>query len=232
MSTADRVLGEMQSIGPSIRPSSIADTVYDAIYQRLMSLEIAPGSRMPIDVIARELNVSQTPVREAMSRLESEGLVRKAHLIGYSAAPQRSRRQFEDLFAFRLLLEPEAARLATLNMTPGALQQLEMAALDMGQGTPAVDRNSRYSRFARTDAQFHDRILEIAGNEVLRRALADQHIHLHLFRLLFHTRVTQEALEEHEGLLAAFRLADPALAEARMRDHITRSRDRLMTAFD
>src|SRR5690554_6530308 len=67
---------------PSLRPHSVVDGVYDIIYERLMSLAIAPGARIPIDVLARDLDVSQTPVREALSRLEREGLVNKAHLIG------------------------------------------------------------------------------------------------------------------------------------------------------
>ncbi|MDB5664078.1 GntR family transcriptional regulator, partial [Cypionkella sp.] len=116
----------------SVRPASIVDGVYNNIYERLMSLEIAPGARIPIDVIARDLDVSQTPVREALSLLEREGLVRKAHLIGYSAAPQLTRKQFDDLYTFRLLLEPEGSRLAALNMTPESLKLLEDAAADMG----------------------------------------------------------------------------------------------------
>ncbi len=215
-----------------VRPSSVADGVYDNVYERLMSLEIAPSARIPIDVIARELDVSQTPVREALSRLEREGLVRKAHLIGYSAAPQLTRKQFDDLYAFRLLLEPEGARLAALNMTPAALSGLENAAADMGHGTAPVDRTSRYSRFARADAHFHDEILKIAGNEVIRSTLFNRHVHLHIFRLMFHSRVTQEALEEHENLLVAFRAGDPAAAETAMREHIARSRDRLLAAFE
>ena len=67
---------------------------------------------------------------------------------------------------------------------------------------------------------------------MIRQAVADQHIHLHLFRLMFHSRVTQEALEEHENLLAAFRAGDPIGAQAAMREHISRSRDRLMLAFE
>ncbi|MBR0554573.1 GntR family transcriptional regulator [Ciceribacter sp. L1K23] len=214
------------------RPSSVVDGVYDSIYHRLMSLEIAPGARIPIDVLARELNVSQTPVREALSRLEREGLVRKEHLIGYSAAPLWTRKQFEDLYAFRLLVEPEGARLAAVNMTPEALERLETSAADMGNGEAPVDRNTRYSRFARADAQFHDAILKIGGNEVIRSVLSNQHVHLHIFRLMFHTRVTQEALEEHENLLAAFRARDPQAAFDAMRIHIERSRDRLLSAFE
>src|SRR5690554_3698109 len=124
----------------SVRPVSVVDAVYDSIYEQLMSLAIAPGARIPIDVVARELNVSQTPVRGALSRLEREGLVHKAHLIGYSAAPQLGRKQFEDLFNFRLLIEPEGARLAALNMTPEALNQLEEIAADMANGATPVDR--------------------------------------------------------------------------------------------
>ncbi|RCS22736.1 GntR family transcriptional regulator [Phyllobacterium salinisoli] len=223
---------EREGKAASIRPTSVVDGVYDGIYHRLMSLEIAPGARIRIDVLARELGVSQTPIREALSRLEREGLVLKEHLIGYSAAPQWTRKQFEDLYVFRLLIEPEAARLAVINMTPEALQQLEDSAADMGHGEPPVDRNTRYSRFARADAQFHDAILKVAGNDVIRSTLSNQHVHLHIFRLMFHTRVTQEALEEHENLLAAFRAGDPQAAFGAMRDHIERSRDRLLSAFE
>ncbi|NYT84411.1 GntR family transcriptional regulator [Pollutimonas harenae] len=222
---------ETQHSAP-VRPVSVVDGVYDSIYEELMSLAIAPGARIPIDVIARDLNVSQTPVREALSRLEREGLVHKAHLIGYSAAAQLDRKQFEDLFNFRLLVEPEGSRLATLNMTSEALSQLEAIAADMAHGATPVDRTSRYSRFARIDAHFHDEILRIAGNEVIRSTLFNQHVHLHLFRLMFHSRVTQEALQEHEQLLAAFRAGDAAAAETAMRNHILSSRDRVMLAFE
>jgi len=214
------------------RPSSIVDGVYNAIYEQLMALDIPPGARITIDGLARELNVSQTPVREALSRLEREGLVRKAHLIGYSAAPQLTRKQFDDLYNFRLLLEPEAARLAVQNMTAEALAGLDASAAKMRHdGTPS-DRSSRYSSFARADAEFHDQILRLGGNEVIRSTLANQHVHLHIFRLMFHTRVTQEALEEHDRLLAAFHDGNGPAAATAMHEHIERSRDRLLAAFD
>jgi len=216
----------------SLRPVSMVDGVYDNIYRRLMSLEIAPGARIAIDVLARELEISQTPVREALSRLEREGLVRKAHLIGYSAAPQLTRKQFDDLYEFRLLLEPEGSRLAALNMTAATLAEIEAAGAAMQNSGPPGDRNSRYSRFAQADAHFHDAILRIGGNNVMRQALSGQHVHLHIFRLMYHARVTDEALDEHERLLAAFRAGDPDAARQAMQDHIKRSYDRLLPAFE
>jgi DNA-binding GntR family transcriptional regulator len=79
--------------------------IYDLLFGQLMSLRLPPGSRITVDNLARELGVSQTPIREALGRLEMEGLVIKTHLVGYSAAPQLNRQQFEELYELRLLLE-------------------------------------------------------------------------------------------------------------------------------
>lgn len=213
------------------RHAGLADEVYEAILAQLMALKIPPGARITVDNLVRELKVSHTPIREALGRLEGEGLVVKAHLIGYSAAPQISRSHFDDLYEMRLLLEPDSARRAAKTMNEDRLAELHKLAGAMTNRS-GEDARLRYSAFARQDAVFHDRILEFAGNELIRQALAHQHTHFHIFRLMFHSRVTEEALEEHEALLDAFARNDVAGAEAAMRDHIMRSRSRLLPAFD
>ena len=95
-----------------------------------------------------------------------------------------------------------------------------------------TDERIRYSTFARQDAVFHDRIMEFAGNELIRETLNHQHTHFHIFRLMFHSRVTEEALDEHEALLAAFTAGDANAAEKAMRVHLEHSRDRLLPAFE
>ena len=92
------------------RPTSLAGDVYEAIFAQLMSLKIAPGARITVDSLVREFNVSQTPIREALGRLEGEGLVLKTHLIGYRAAPQITKRQLDEIYELRLRLEPTAPR--------------------------------------------------------------------------------------------------------------------------
>jgi DNA-binding GntR family transcriptional regulator len=213
------------------RHAGLADEVYEAILAQLMALKIAPGARITVDNLVRELQVSHTPIREALGRLEGEGLVVKAHLIGYSAAPQISRTRFDELYELRLLLEPDSARRAAQTMNDERLAELRDIAGTMSSGSGG-DERLRYSAFARQDAVFHDRILKFAGNELIRKTLAHQHTHFHIFRLMFHSRVTEEALEEHEALLEAFARSDAADAEAAMRDHIVRSRSRLLPAFD
>jgi DNA-binding GntR family transcriptional regulator len=212
------------------RHHGLAEEAYDAIFAQLMSLKIAPGARITVDNLVRELNVSQTPIREALGRLEGEGLVIKTHLIGYSAAPQISRRRFDELYDLRLLLEPEAAKRAAVKMDARRLAILRDLAGVMSRAE-GRDERSRYSAFARLDALFHDRILEFAGNELIRETVAHQHTHFHIFRLMFHSRVTEEALDEHEALLAAFAAADGTAAKRAMRQHIERSQERLLPAF-
>jgi DNA-binding GntR family transcriptional regulator len=212
------------------RHKGLADDVYGAIFNKLMSLEIAPGSRITVDGLVRELEVSQTPIREALGRLEGEGLVVKTHLVGYSAAPQITRRHFDELYEMRLLLEPDAARRAASQITEEHMRKLTETAEQMRRLDGGRER-LKYSGFARLDADLHDYILEIAGNELIRDTLAHLHTHFHIFRLMFHTRVTEEALGEHESLLVALSSGDASGAERAMRDHIERSRQRLLMAF-
>ncbi|MER8594215.1 GntR family transcriptional regulator [Mesorhizobium sp. M1182] len=213
------------------RSSSLVEDVYEAIFAQLMSLKIAPGSRITVDSLVKEFNVSHTPIREALGRLEGEGLVLKTHLIGYRAAPQITKRRFDELYELRLLLEPHGAAKAAALMDEVKLAQLQTSAGVMAR-REGKDERLRYSNFARQDAIFHDKVMEFANNELVRETLAHQHTHFHIFRLMFHSRVTEEALDEHEAILAAFAAADPAAAEQAMRRHIEHSRDRLLLAFD
>jgi len=213
------------------RPTSLAGDVYEAIFAQLMSLKIAPGARITVDSLVREFNVSQTPIREALGRLEGEGLVQKTHLIGYRAAPQITKRQLDEIYELRLRLEPYSAAKAATRLDDSKLAMLREAAGMMAR-REGKDERLRYSNFARQDADFHDMILACAENELIRQVIAFQHTHFHIFRLMFHSRVTEEALDEHEAILAAFAAADPVAAEEAMRVHIERSRNRLLLAFD
>ena len=212
------------------RHKGLADDVYEAIFNKLMSLEIVPGARITVDGLVRELGVSHTPIREALGRLEGEGLVVKTHLVGYSAAPQITRRRFDELYELRLLLEPDGARRAALRVSDERLSKLKETAGLMSKLSNSRERLS-YSGFARLDADYHDQIMEIAGNGLIRDTLAHLHTHFHIFRLMYHARVTEEALSEHDALLTALSGRDELGAERAMRNHIERSRHRLLEAF-
>ncbi len=209
----------------------LADDVYDTLLRQLMSLRIVPGSRVTIDALARELGVSQTPIRDALNRMEAEGLVVRVPHAGYRIPPQITRDRFEDMLEIRLLLEPAAARKAAarasaLQVTGLRRMVEEMAELVEGDGL------TTYGAFGLRDAAFHDLVALSAENQVIRETLARLHTHVHLFRLLYDTQVTYLAMGEHEQVLAAIAARDPDAAAYAMRRHILLSGDRFRRLFD
>ena len=225
-------ISDRQMVAPSQvkRPTRLGDEVYNALYAQLMSRQIAPGGRISVDRLVRELGVSQTPIREALSRLEAQGLVVKTHLIGYSAASQMDSARLTHLYELRLLLEPFAAGRAALTMTDEALAALIRLANEM-QASETGPQVESYGRFAQLDSEFHDLIAHASGNELVQETLANLHTHVHLFRLFYHARVTADAIHEHQEIIDALAARDAQAAEAAMRRHIERSRARFGNAF-
>ena len=213
------------------RRGRMADEVYDTLLGQLMSLRIVPDSRVTIDALARELGVSQTPIRDALNRMEADGLVVRVPHAGYRIPPRITRERFEDMVDLRLLLEPAAARRAAERASAQqvtALRRMLEEMADLVQG----DTHLAYGTFGLRDAAFHDLIAESAGNPLVREALARLHTHVHLFRLVFDTDVTYLAMGEHDEVLAAVAACDPDAAAYAMRRHILLSRDRFRRLFD
>jgi DNA-binding GntR family transcriptional regulator len=206
------------------RSQGFVEEVFDIIRADIMSLRIPPDTRISIESLVRELGVSQTPIREALSMLEAKGLVTKRHFVGYCSAPQLNRKQIEELYEVRLLLEPYAARCAAERMSDEDLRKLSALAQSM---QPAETRTS-YDRFADQDSELHDLIALGSGNRLIQESLARLHSHLHIFRLRFHSEVTKEAYVEHAKIVDALTRRSPAKAEAAMRQHIERSYKRMV----
>jgi DNA-binding GntR family transcriptional regulator len=193
-----------------------------------MALRIPPDTRISIESLVRELGVSQTPIREALSMLEATGLVTKRHYAGYCTAPQLNRKGLDELYEVRLLLEPYAARCAAERMSEAQLAELHRLASSMEPG----ETRATYDRFADQDSELHDLIALGSGNRIIHDALARLHSHLHIFRLRFHSEVTTEAYAEHARLVEALERRDLAGAEAAMREHIEKSYRRVQPFAD
>jgi DNA-binding GntR family transcriptional regulator len=216
------------TVAPRLQVSrhSIGDDVYEALVSDLISLRIPPGERLSVDALAREFGVSQTPVRAALIRLETEGLVVKKFNSGYSAAPMPSGTRFRDVYAVRMLLEPEAAFLATEKADRASAQQLR--ALCEGMTRLVVeDTEANYGRFALLDGQFHTLIAKLCNNQVIIEILDRLYAHMNLFRLRYHSAVAEEAVKEHLVILEAMERGDAEAARIAMAKHIQASRDRM-----
>jgi len=213
---------------------TLTDSVYEAVQELVMDQHIEAGARVNIDLVARQLNVSPTPVREALARLEMDGLVVKEPLRGYSVTPMLDAKTFNDLYDVRRLLEPFAARCAAERRDEKVLRALDRELDEMRRmvGTSAGPGGSTfhdYREFALQDARFHEAIAGTSGNSLLSDTLRRLRSHLRLYRL-YHRYYTGDigtaTVIEHENILASIRARDGNGAEAAMLDHINRSRER------
>ncbi|MDO9405046.1 MAG: GntR family transcriptional regulator [Polaromonas sp.] len=205
---------------------SVGDDIYEVLLARLISLKIPPGARISIDKVARELGASQTPIRAALIRLEAEGLLVKTHLIGYSATNIPSAQRFGEIFQLRLLLEPHAAGLAAAKLTADEREDLRGLVNNMFEPS-RDDEKLAYGKFAQWDAQFHRLIAVAGGGQLMAETLDRLQTHMHLFRVLFHASVTEEAIKEHEELLEALVTGQADRARTAMKRHIQLSYKRI-----
>ena len=214
---------------PPLKRSTLGDDVYESLRSAVLEHTLAPGDRVNIDALARELEVSPTPVREALARLESEGLVRKRPLAGYTVSPLLTLAEFHDMFDMRLLLECAAARWAALRATDAQRAELvEVAARTVEGG----DDRAWHAAFTALDAHVHDLVAQASASPLLRESIVRLHTHLHLHRRYFPYSQTAATNDEHRALAAAIRDGDPDAAESAMRLHLTRARERHLVAFD
>jgi DNA-binding GntR family transcriptional regulator len=216
-----------------LRRSTLGDDVYESLKALVLEHTLAPGDRMNIEALARGLEVSPTPVREALVRLESDGLVRKRPLVGYAVSPLLTRAEFTDMFEMRLLLECAAARWAAERADAELQAAITAEAARMvGSEDDEPDGRRWHAAFTALDARFHDLIAEAAGNPLLRDGINRLHAHLHLHRRYFPYAQTGTTREEHQRIAEAIQAAKPDAAEAAMREHLTRARERHLPAFD
>lgn len=214
-----------------IRREMLVDELYELLKEQIMDLAVAPGARLNIDQLAREFGVSATPLREALARLEAEGLLERRALQGYRAVPLLNRRKLTELMDVRLLLEPSCASAAAAVISRDSLAVLQRSV----ETTKVLARNvSRdptyrtYRDFAAQDALFHDTIAGEAGNELLRNLLFGLHTHLHLYRLHFGREIAPPAADEHVLIVKALRAHDSDLAASAMSLHIKQALERLL----
>lgn len=215
----------MRALTDIQRPPALTDEVHVRLYEQLMTHGIASGSKLSVDALARSLNVSQTPIREALARLEAQGLVTKVHLVGYRVADRIAPDRLEQIYELRLLTEPHMAACAAERMNEPSRVDLLKQCRQMQAGDN-FDTPEGYARFSRLDEAFHQAIAAGSGNVVIENALSALHVHVHLFRMSQPPTAVVDAIEEHSRIAEAIIAADPPAAAEAMQDHIRNSQSR------
>lgn len=216
-----------RTAGRPVSRQVLADHVYEELLAWLMDGRLEPGAAVSIDGTARELDVSPTPVREALARLEHTGMVRRVALKGYRVAPVFTREDFAELMEARLAIEPVNARLACSRVTPDGMADLRQAVKDL-ETAPRGPSFAEFRDYLEADERFHKLIAEQAGNQFMLNAYAALGGQVQRFRLFGGVGITDadHAIAEHQAVYDALASGDPEKSAEAMARHIQNVRGR------
>lgn len=209
----DPLVADMVSLGSPPLHESVRRYLHDAIVQG----RFKPGGRIIESRLARELSVSQAPIREALRELEQMGLVVHHPRRGASVRKITADDAWE-LYSLRAHLEVMAAQLALGRITADDLQHLEELVERMREAALVDD----HDRMTRIDAQFHEYICERSGHRLLLKTWRSNNpLTWTLITVaLLERHDLLELAERHTPIIAALRSKDPQVVEDVIREHL------------
>ncbi|MFD7694457.1 GntR family transcriptional regulator [Streptomyces sp. NPDC059805] len=200
-----------------VKQPPAADRVYGHVKQGVLERRYEGGTLLTEGELADAVGVSRTPVREALLRLEAEGLLKLYPKKGALVLPV-SAQEIKDVVETRMLVEEHAARKA-VPAPPGLLERLEEL-LDRQKAQAAA---GDFAAAAVTDRCFHAEIVRSGGNEILSRLydqLRDRQLRMGAAVMHSHPDRIAKTLSEHEEILSALRSGDPQAAVELVHRHI------------
>lgn len=209
---------------------SRVDDAYSQIKDEIRSNRMPPGFQAPEPEIALRLGMSRTPVREALIRLEAEGLVELIPRRGARVLPIRPE-DMKEIYEILSSLEPDAAAaLARSKPSAEALMPLREATRDMER---AMDTND-LDLWADADDVFHRSLLELQGNRRLRDFVESLYDQAHRARVIT-VRLRQrpeQSTKEHREILEALKAGDADTAHRAFKAHRERAARELMIILE
>lgn len=207
----------------------LADKVYEQLLTDLINGQRPPGQRLNIDALSRELNISHTPLREALARLEHTGFVERVRLKGYTVSALLTQRELIKLMETRLLLEPALVAAATDNATPDFLALLEESIDMMYAASERVDEKNLCKHW-QADELFHSAISRQADNIFMDRAYQSLGGQSQRFRILSRAGASHAsaAADDHKLIYKAIVSGEGKVAAEKMRIHIENARNRAL----
>jgi DNA-binding GntR family transcriptional regulator len=209
--------------------SALTDRVYELLRTRIIDLVLEPQARLNADRLAADMDVSPTPVREALNRLAAEGLVTAAPYRGFRVSPLLSRSDLVQLLRARQVIECAAVEQAATQREKLVLEELSGLVARMDELTRAKPLDVK--AFNSADAAFHRIAVGASGNRFLLQALESLHVHIQLARH-YQGRSVAEAKRanvEHRHLLVAIAEGDGERACQAAREHVDGVLTRLQT---
>lgn len=205
------------------KSAPVREWAYNHLKSGVLSGDFKPGERLTEEHLAKKLGVSRTPVREALHRLASEGLIQPLESRGFCVA-RDSREEMEDLFDIRAALEGYAIRLICECISDQTLEQLNEF---VRKAQDALDRK-KLDEIFKYNTQFHDTLhMVIAGKTRFHSLIADIRKYVLRYRKdsLYYLDGAKRTIDGHRKILLAISLKDPDLCERLIRQHIGEARE-------
>jgi len=214
---------------PHIHSPKISEVTYDLIKDKIASKEFAPGTRLNLEAIEKQLGVSRTPLKQAMDRLALEGLIQILPRSG-TFVSNPSPEEISESFEVRCVLEVYAVGLAAQWIREEELENLKNLLKELRELTEEQDLSAIYPRYLKIDHLFHYQITVISGNNRLLQAFERENVHAQMARIRYrHPEGELDLVQkEHERILAALIAHDPETACKAMEAHLQRARRSLM----
>ncbi|TWV45037.1 GntR family transcriptional regulator [Streptomyces misionensis] len=204
---------------PPAKQPPAADRVYTHVKQGVLDRSYEGGTLLTEGELAEAVGVSRTPVREALLRLEVEGLIRLYPKKGALVLPV-SAQEISDVVETRLLVEEYAARKA-VPAPPGLVERLA----ELLEQQKAQVASGDLAAAAATDRCFHAEIVRSAGNEILSRLydqMRDRQLRMGVAVMYSHPDRVARTLAEHEEILQALRAGEADTAVGVVHRHVSR----------
>jgi len=195
--------------------------VYETLKRKIIDNSLKPGEPMNEAILAKELKISKTPIREALQQLERDGFVENFPGRGYFVS-KISFQDVKELFEIREILECEVVKRAALKSDP---EKIEGVRKKFESAESNGDRSSR--NYFKAGDRIHSYIVEAFGNNRLNEIYVRLQEHVDRMRIHFFNQPRKErsgqAYKEHLEILEALFARDPARAEKAVRDHLRNS---------
>jgi DNA-binding GntR family transcriptional regulator len=212
---------------PSIKPRkngiSVREKTYDNLKSNILSGRFVQGERLTEEHLAEELGVSRTPVREALHKLEQDGLIEPLESRGF-CIPMDSQEEIEDLFELRAVLEGYTLKIICERITDDQIVKLEAI---IEKASDAL-RRKRIDEVFQWNTQFHDTLHGMVAD---KRRFHNLIVNMRKYVLRYRKDTLQylgaatRASNGHRQILLALKLKDPELCERMMRVHIRQSKE-------
>jgi DNA-binding GntR family transcriptional regulator len=196
---------------------SLADQSYDNIKRRIFDFDLMPGDRLSESDLALQINVSRTPLRQALQRLQHEGFVEAIPKVGW-LIPSLNFDKFDELYDFRILIECFAAR----ELCARAKERTELQNLVRIWQVPSKARLQDAVRVSALDEAFHMQIVETTGNREILRTYREITERIRIIRRLDFTKPDRVSAtyDEHAKVLSAIQRGRADEAQRLLRTHI------------